>query len=455
MVSKFRLMVIVRILLLTATINVWIYVMRATELYVTMALLAVIVVYQIGSMIVYVEKTNRDLRRFLEAVRHEDFTQTFAGAGLGSSFDELKSAFNEIITNFRKTRAEKEEHFRYLQTVVQHIGVGLIAFTSDGTVELMNTAARRLLRTGQWLPTVDLKNIHSIKTLSPSLADAFINLKTGDKAIIKVEMRSEFMQLMVQATEFRLREQLYRLVSLQNIQTELEEKEMEAWQNLIRVLTHEIMNSVTPISSLASTVNDLITKTYENENQSKPDPDTLSDIHGALTTIQNRSQGLIHFVDAYRNLTKIPKPTFRLVTVEELFARIEHLMRPRMAEKKILFSKSIDPQSLEITADSILIEQVLINLLVNAMHAVEGQSRPEIWLRADMDENGRVCIHVTDNGYGIIEEALNKIFIPFFTTKPDGSGIGLSLSRQIMRLHRGSITVQSKPHVKTVFTLRF
>jgi signal transduction histidine kinase len=226
---------------------------------------------------------------------------------------------------------------------------------------------------------------------------------------------------------------------------------MEAWQNLIRVLTHEIMNSVTPVASLASTANDLLTA----QKEGRPQEETLNDVRDAVRTIQKRSQGLLHFVDAYRKLTRIPKPDFQIFPVAELFGRVQSLMRAEMERRSIHFLSQVEPKTLELTADPELIEQVMINLLLNAIQALEGRPDATVGLMARMDERGRVLVQVTDNGPGILDEAQEKIFIPFFTTRQDGSGIGLSLSRQIMRLHRGTISVQSTPNVETVFTLRF
>jgi signal transduction histidine kinase len=280
-------------------------------------------------------------------------------------------------------------------------------------------------------------------------------MKSGNKELVKVEDKNETLQLAIYATELKMREQHFTLVSLQNIQSELEEKEMQAWQNLIRVLTHEIMNSVTPIASLASTVNNLLP---DGRSEQKPgreiDVDSITEMRSALQTIEKRSEGLLHFVDAYRSLTRIPKPDFKIFPVAELFERGAQLMRPRVKEKAVAFSAHVEPATLELTADPQLIEQVLINLLLNAIQAVENQPDARIQLNALMNERGRVVIQVIDNGPGIIEEVRDKIFIPFFTTKQDGSGIGLSLSRQIMRLHRGTITVRSEPK-ETIFALQF
>ena len=250
-----------------------------------------------------------------------------------------------------------------------------------------------------------------------------------------------------------MRNKNYVLVSVQNIQTELEEKEMEAWQKLIRVLTHEIMNSITPISSLASTINLMINSHPPEENVFSDEK--LKDIIDAVNTIQKRSEGLIHFVDNYRNLTRIPKPNFQIFLVKELFDRVEKLMKQRLLDQNIKFDCTVYPSSLTLTADSEMIEQVLINLIINAMSALVGRGNPEINLSARLNERGKVVIRVTDNGFGIPEDVQEKIFIPFYTTKKDGSGIGLSLSRQIIRAHGGNIRVSSIPNKETTFTLRF
>ena len=448
--KKFRFNCIIRVILLGLSCLGFFFVLFKTELYAALLIIGLLIIYQIYSLIHYVEKTNRDLTRFFTSIRYSEFSQTFKDDGLGTSFEALRKAFAEVMNAFRKTRTEKEEHYRYLQTVVQHVGIGLIAFQPNGDVELINTAAKRLLR----VPS--LKNIQSLESFSKSLVETLQNIKPRDRALIKVEDNDESLHLALYATGFKLRGQNFLLVSIQNIHSELEEKEIEAWQKLIRVLTHEIMNSITPIASLASIINELIKESWKfRRSDEKIETESLTDIHDAAQTIQKRSQGLLHFVDAYRNLTLIQKPNFQIFQVKELFARVEKLMQANIKKKAISFGHKIEPKSLELSADPELIEQVLINLLLNALHALEGQKNAKIDLDAKLDGRGRIVIQVKDNGPGITEENLEKIFIPFFSTREGGSGIGLSLSRQIMRLHRGSIGVHSDPGVETIFTLRF
>jgi two-component system nitrogen regulation sensor histidine kinase NtrY len=350
------------------------------------------------------------------------------------------------MQKFQQTRAEKEENYRYLQTVIQHVGIGLISFNQDGEVEFINNAAKKILQLS------NLKNIRSLGKRHKNLSDTLFSIKAGNKMMLKITEENDLLQLFIYAAEFKMRDQNFKLIALQNIQSELEEQEMEAWQKLIRVLTHEIMNSVTPISSLASTVNGLLDKYKSDKN---PELDSIEDITTAINTIQKRSEGLIHFVESYRNLTRVPKPNFQIIPVKNIFSRIVTLMETDITGKGIKFIRNVNPPMLELTADPELIEQVLINLIVNSIHALENVESPEIKLYSEMDERGRVIIKVIDNGVGISEDVQEKIFIPFFSTKKEGSGIGLSLSRQIMRSHGGMIRVNSTPGKETVFTLRF
>ncbi len=444
--KHFRLICVLRVAFLCVTTCLFFYCLFFTEYYATLAIIGACVLYQTWALIHYVERTQRDLTRFLQAIRYEDFSQSFTGAGLGSAYNDLKDAFNEVLEAFRKTRAEKEENFQYLQTIVQHVGIGLICYTSDGRIELMNTAAQRLLRKPY------MRNVRELETVSKAFSETLLKLRSGDKALVKIQDEDELLQIIVYATELRMRGESFILASVQNIQTELEEQEMEAWQKLIRVLTHEIMNSITPISSLASTVRGFLP---DSAGASSLEPETLSDVHTALQTIQSRSEGLLHFVEAYRQLTHISRPDFQIFQVSELFARIVFLMQAECDKNDIALHTAIDPRTLELTVDPDLIEQVLINLMRNAVQALAGRPNARVDLSAQLDGRGRVIIRVQDNGPGILEDVQERIFIPFFTTKRDGSGIGLALSRQIMRVHRGTISVQSRPEEETVFTLRF
>jgi len=451
MISKsFRLSAILRVVLLAASLFVLFVLLTQARLYATTAFIALFIVYQVYSLIRYVERTNFELSRFLRSIRYADFSQSFTSGGRGKSFDDLNAAFTEVVDEFKKARMEKEEQAQFFQMVVQHIGIGLIAFTPGGEIKLLNTAAKRLLQVSH------LVNLESLRPLNKELVDTLTSMKSGDRALVKTEVQNELLHLIVYAREMKLMEQHLTLISIHNIRNELDEQEVEAWQKLIRVLTHEIMNSITPISSLASTVNEMLkTESPENEPDKLLTLESVHDIRSAVETIEKRSQGLLHFVDAYRKLMRTPSPRFQIVRVADLFGHVEQLMRYHFVKGGIAFSMHVEPVSLEVTADPELVEQVLINLLLNAVEATQNRDNATIELSSRMGDHGRVILEVSDNGPGISKEVQERVFVPLFTTKPNGSGIGLSLSRQIMRLHRGTIQVNSEPGKGTTLALRF
>jgi two-component system nitrogen regulation sensor histidine kinase NtrY len=446
--NRFYINCIIRVLLLSGTISLLAYLLFKTEFIAAAIFTGLLAVYQIFALIRYVSKTNRDLARLLQSIKYSDFSQSFANNLKGSGLEELHAAFTEVIKEFQRAKLEKEEHLRFLQTIVDHVGIGLIAFDPAGEVELLNNAAKKLLK----IPR--LGNVRDLETVSPILVQKLLELSPGGNDLVKLQQEDDLLQLSIYATGFVLHQQQLMLVAMQNIQNELEEEEMKSWQNLIRVLTHEIMNSITPIASLSSTAYGLLKDGRECEVPESIN-ETIDDVRHAVNTIEKRSKGLLTFIENYRELTRIPKPEFKLVKIKDLFERVEYLMKDQFEAYSINIITSIDPQSLEITADPALIEQVLINLCKNALEAVNGVTRPKIKLKAGTDGLGNPVIKVTDNGKGITEEVAEKIFIPFFTTKQQGSGIGLSLSRQIMRQHKGTLSVISSPGVETVFSLRF
>ncbi len=445
---RFEANCIIRVVLLVSCICLLAYLLFRTEFIAASIFIGLMIAYQVYSLIRYLTKTNRDLNRFLLSIKHSDFSQSFATSVEGSGFEELNTAFSEVTKEFQKAKIEKEEHFRFLQTIIDHVGIALIAFNPDGHVELINNAAKKLLKIQR------LRNIDDLEQIGTGLAEKLGNISPGDKDLVKLKQGDDLLQLSIYATGFILRQQQLILVAMQNIQSELEEKEMISWQNLIRVLTHEIMNSITPIASLASTATDLLKDDKECKVPQELN-EVISDVGQAVKTIEKRSKGLITFIDNYRKLTRIPQPDFKIVQVRDLFERVENLLGDQIEKNAIQFKSEIDPESLSLTADPTLIEQVLINLCKNSVEAVHGVSHPKIKLKAGSDGLGNPVIKVIDNGKGIAAEVAERIFIPFFTTKPEGSGIGLSLSRQILRLHKATIGVTSAPNQKTVFKLQF
>jgi len=451
--NTFRIQVIVRIILIVVTFMLVFFTHQQTAYAISTVILVIIFIAQIISLIRYTEQTNIKLTRFFESIRHADFTSSFSDNQLGKSFEGLNNEFNEVITAFNKNKTEKEEHFNYLLTVIQHVSIGIIVFKKDGTVDVFNNAVKRLMQ----LPR--LRNINDLSAIEDELPNKLLNMKAGDKSLIKVFIADELLQLSMHATQFRMRGEEYILVSFQDIHPELEQKEIESWQKLIRVLTHEIMNSITPISSLSETIGDIL-KNQETEPPSPEDfTEDMENVKQAIATIENRSKGLLNFVELYRNLTRIPKPNFRHFHVSSLFERAIELLSPEIEKNKIEITIKIFPKDLKLLADPDLIDQVLINILLNAIDAVSeketGSNKPKITIVASVNLNNRTTIEIADNGKGIKQDSLDKIFMPFFTSKKKGSGIGLSLSRQIMQMHKGSISVRSKQDEGAIFTMVF
>ncbi len=456
--KNFRFNIIARVIVIILTIFIFLKLTDGSD-YVIPTLVFILLVFQIISLVKYLEKTNRELAGFLNSIKYDDFSHTYPTKGNGTSLDLLYKEFNKVMNKFREIRAEKEAHYQYLKTIVQHVGIGLVTFNKEGEIQIINTAAKRLFRINQ------IKNIKSLRNFSEPLVESFFRLKTGGRDLIKIDPGGDNVQLAIYAIELTLRGEEFKLISVQNIQSELEEKEMEAWQKLIRVLTHEIMNSVTPISSLASTVES------ELESQLNNDMDVnaihnadIEDLHLAVSTIQKRSEGLIRFVSDFRNLTHIPTPKFSDVNVRELIERILVLLKHELEDNNVSVSLNITAEELILRLDEELIEQVLINIIKNANQAMTDDEEQEPGLGNNEDKTLEVAafqdekntyISIKDSGQGIEEEALTKIFIPFYTTKKNGSGIGLALSRQIMRQHGGNITAKSELSKGTEFLLKF
>lgn len=445
--KDFRTSVILRVFFLGLTVALFSFMITRPNMLFAAILTFVIVVLQLVDIFRFVSQTNRKLTRFLESVKYSDFISGFtADNKLGKSFKDLNREFNEVLEAFRKARSEKEEHWQYLNSVVQQVRTGILSFDADGNIQLINANARKFIGTSS------IRNIRELIQLNPRLYHALNSVGPGKSELYK---GSNELYLTIQSTELRIRGADVKLVTLQNIQPELQKQELEAWQNLTRVLRHEIMNSITPISSLTSTLREILDHDMERKNgHYELKEEGADDLREGLSTIENRSKGLIKFIDAYREYTSLPKPKMSMVRLKDLIEKVAQFMKPELKKTTISFCYKCHSEYLTIQADAEMIEQVLINLLKNAIEALADTPEPRLELVGHYKDS-TVKIEVIDNGPGIIREAVEHIFVPFYTTKRTGSGIGLSLSRQIMQMHNGSITVESEPFVRTIFTLRF
>lgn len=442
MFKSFKFKVAFRQVSLVAVMLAFFYCLYYTNFYVTTFILLVVAGILFWDTVNYMDKTNEDFTAFLMGIQYEDFSATYSGYHKGASFGKLYEAFNLITTKFRNIKAEKVANHQYLQTIIEHVNTGLLCINKDNEVVLMNKALKELLRKPYF------KDFAAVNKAFPALYKLINELETGQNELLKITIQNKLLELSVTVADFKLREEPYKLVSFQNIQKELEEKELDAWQKLIRTLTHEIMNSVAPITSLASSINMILA-----DKDKVLDEEEMEDIRDGMFAIQKRGEGLLHFTETYRSLTKIPPPKFQLVEAQPLIERIHILFKPVLKKYNVDLNFSFPSSMVVFIADVELIEQVIINLLKNAIEAAKEVANPSIEIRANKNTEGKTFIEIQDNGKGIPPDVLDKIFVPFFTTKKEGSGIGLSLSRQIMRLHKGNIEVNSVVGKGTVFTL--
>jgi signal transduction histidine kinase len=448
--SSFRLNVVLRALAVGLLCMTLAFGVTSTSWVLTPLLCAVLLALVIVDLIRYVERSSRDLSVFLRFVAHADFSTPIAIPGKGRVFRELQDAYGVVTGELKRLSQQKAAHHRYLEAVVEHVGVALCCLDAHGKVDMMNEPARRLFCV-PYLPSIG-----SFERVDERLPGILVGLADRERTLFEVRRGDEVLQLVLYATTFELLGRHYKLVSFQNIRDELERREIDSWQKLISVLTHEIMNSVTPIISLSR----LIRETMIDERTSPPSFRALQqhehdDLLRSVTAIHARSSGLLDFVQAYRSFSRLPAPCCSEVGARMLLERARTLMSEALDSRQIVIDIQCEHPDLSIRADALQIEQVLINLLRNAVEALAGHPAPRIELRGLHNDRGQVLLQVADNGPGIPAEHIDSIFIPFFTTKRSGTGVGLSLSRQIVQANRGSLSVRSRPGEGAVFTLRF
>ena len=448
--KNFRLQILVRIIILITLIFITLWSNLNTDWQITPLVCVLLTVLCVIDLIHYVEKTNRELTSFLEFIHHHDFSVNIAHQGKGRIFADLGSAYKLITSEYQRLNLEKEAHYQYLESVIEHISVALICLDAEGAVVLMNQQAKKLFK-APYLP-----GAKSFTRVDKNLPEIMQRLADGERHLVSIKIEDESLQLVLYATEFQLLGQHYKLVSFQNIRDELEQREIDSWQKLIRVLTHEIMNSVTPIISLNSVIKEMLLPGDAKQLAIRElTPDENEDLLRSIKSIESRGKGLLSFVQAYTNLTNVPTPEFATVIVLNLFNQVRTIMLPELEKCLIKFEVHCPNQDLAIRADPQMIEQVLINLIKNAMEALADTREPGIQLRAFINRQGKVLLQVVDNGPGIDPVNLESIFIPFFTTKRKGSGVGLSISRQIMYVNKGLLSVKTAPGKGCIFTLRF
>lgn len=446
--KRFYVWIIVQIILLSLTPVLFWFVFSKEYMVVTTYSLLALWISQIGYLIFYINKTNRDLSRFFSAFQYQDSTLVFNEHKKDKAFQNLHQSFNRIINAFGKVKIEKEKDFIFFQNTVELVGIGLLAFDHNGNVRLCNKAFKDLFL------VKDFQNISELECIEEEFPDFLGRVKTGTQNLRRYLVKSRILKLAIKAVDFRLEEDCIKLIAFQDIKNAIDQGEMDAMHKLIRVFTHEIMNSVSPISMLSGSLIDLYEKKGDQACKELLSDGAISNTLMGLKTIRKRSKGLMAFVDEYKNLTQLPKPHFELLSVEKLFSHINTLFKEEFKSENIEFIYHLHDSGQELIADEKLISQVLINLIRNSIEALEHTESKSLSISTG-EGNPVNFIIVRDNGKGIPDDVIDTVFTPFFTTKEKGSGIGLNLSRQIMRLHGGTISVRSKPDRLTEFSLQF
>lgn len=437
MLRQFKINVTIRVLVMIFFMTAGI-VSAISEYYLLAAVAMLAMVVAVAQMVRYVTQTNRDVASFLASVKYNDFSTSRTPLGGGKSFKEMRDNMKVINAKFMELRQEKEMNFQLFESLVNNIQVGILCVDAGNRVLIMNKALQALLHRS-YLPTFD-----TLKTIDENFWFSVQSLLPSEGRIIPLNPGEGVLNVSVQLIRITLKNDVLSLYAFQNIHLELEEKELQAWHKLIRILTHEIMNSVAPIASLSATAFGMLP-----DEPSEP----TAQVKDALHIIQRRSEGLLTFTDTYRRLTRIPPPKIQEIDARVLLEQIRTLVQPQLDEKNIRFQQDFDRGELKFQADPHQMEQVLINILKNAMEALDGRPDPEITLYVQRNKDGKLQIQIGDNGSGIPKDVLEQVFVPFYTTKKEGSGIGLSLSRQILRMQKGNISLQSAVGKGTVVTV--
>jgi two-component system, NtrC family, nitrogen regulation sensor histidine kinase NtrY len=446
--SRFQLGVLLRVLALVATLSVLAWCVTHTDWYVTILILIAASITQVFTLLNFVNRSGREMARFLGAVAFDDTSVTFSAFSTDRAFGELNAAMTRVMNQLRLGRVEREEQTQYLQALIAHVPVALVMIREQGEVQLLNVAARRLFESA-------CSDAAQFTRHGATFATGLEALNPGESAIIKMQRSSGALQLKAAATGLTMSGVHYRLISLQNIETELTAQELAAWLTVIRVMAHEVTNSLTPISSLAATAQTLVTEALAGLAKDDPRHAALADAGEALDTIARRSEGLLHFVQNHRRLIRQMVPKIEITSVRRIFARLHRLLTAELATRNVELTLSIAPDTLEVAADTELLDQALINLMRNAMEALRDEPGGRISLCASQDAGGRTVIAVRDNGPGIAQAQREKVFVPFFTTKRHGSGVGLTLVRQIATVHGASVRIDETPGGGATVSIRF
>jgi len=408
-----------------------------------------VIVFLTISLITYLNTINRKIRFFFDSVRNDDSNLSFPVEEKNKSISEIYKSMNRVNQQIQQLKIENRQQEQYFQILIEHLAIGIITFNNKGFILHANSSAKRLLSADV------LTHLQQIERVNEKLFQTINNIKPLERRLVAIKTERGEIELSLKATSFKTNDNELVILSIQDIKNELDEREIESWMRLIRVLMHEIMNSITPITSLSESLSNI----YNNEGKpvlpEQVNTKTIATTLQGLNVIKEQGKGLMSFVESYRKLTRVPEPDKKWFKVADLINRVEVLYNSLEKSDIIDLSFSMKDPDLQIFADQNLISQVLINLLKNALEANENNPDGKIMIVTGLDNSLHPEICVIDSGPGIPEENLDEIFVPFFTTRQNGSGIGLSISRQIMKVHGGNLKVRSVPGKETMFCLSF
>lgn len=439
--NRYFLVIIFRVVMITLTSFVLVWFFTETNRPATSLFFLIALIFQTISLIRYLNHVNRDLANFLIYLQENDTSLVFSRNRVEKNFKNVMAGLNEINKKIQDARRAKEEKHQYLQAVVEHLETGILSYNSRGEIEIVNHIAFRLLG------IKPVKTIDSLIAVIPELQEAF--RQDFSDGVVKLHSEGRNVELVLKSKELKIAGEPIRIYSIQNITQELETRELESWKKLIRVLRHEIMNSITPITTLSTAIKRSFTRNGQLKTSDQIEVSNIKDAVAGAEVIEERSKGLVSFVEQFRNITDLPRPVLKTFSVAEMLAKIQVLFRNVLQENEIELCIDIEPE-LYLHADQGMLEQVMINLVKNSVESIgrDGQ----ISIRAFAGESQKRCIQVIDNGTGIHADDLENIFVPSFTTKEHGMGLGLSVSKQIIQLHKGEITVNSTKE-STVFEI--